>query len=311
MEQTILEALLQITVYSAVIFLIVLAARAALQKWTSPALRYALWFLVLLRLCIPVTIESGFHPIRLPQSTAPAIVSNVPDAAAERPAVVPEPQNAGADASAVGTLPANGGQIPAEPERTPLGWRQWALIAWGAGAALVLGAYLVTSWQLGRRIRRAGNVPGERTLEQYERVRAGMGIRGKVPVLLLPDIQSPALTVQLFPKLLLPERLLYEASAEKMAFSMAHELMHYKRGDYLVCLLLILLRAAYWFNPVVWFLPHFLRLDMESACDARVVRSMNGEQKLAYVDLLLSLAASESAAKTGLKGESAYEIHAN
>ena len=69
MEQTILNALLQITVYSAAIFLAVLAARAALQKWISPALRYALWFLVLLRLCIPVTIESGFHPIRLPQAT--------------------------------------------------------------------------------------------------------------------------------------------------------------------------------------------------------------------------------------------------
>lgn len=306
MEQTILNALIQISVYSAAIFLAVLAARAALQKWTSPALRYALWFLVLLRLCIPVTFESRFHPIRLPQPTA-AILSNAPNTLAAEPISTLEPQSGGA----ADTVLPDGGPITVKPERAPLDWRQWLLIGWGAGAALVLGAYLATGWQLSRRIRRTGNVPGERTLEQYERVRSGMGIRGKVPVLLLPDIQSPALTVQFRPKLLLPERLLYEANAEKMAFSMAHELMHYKRGDYLVCLLLILLRAAYWFNPVVWILPHFLRLDMESACDAQVVRSMNGEQKLAYIDLLLSLAANAGDAKLCPKGGSACEIHAD
>ena len=310
MEQTILNALLQITVYSAAIFLAVLAARAALQKWTSPALRYALWFLVLLRLCIPVTIESGFHPIRLPQATVAAATA-APDTVASGAAATQEPQSGEADLTVTGAALPDGAQTAVQPERTALGWRQWLLIAWGAGAAAVLGVYLATGWQLSRRIRRMGNVPGEKTLEQYERVRASMDIRGKVPVLLLPDIQSPALTVQFFPKLLLPERLLYEANAEKMAFSMAHELMHYKRGDYLVCLLLILLRAAYWFNPVVWILPHFLRLDMESACDARVVRSMSSEQKLAYVELLLSLTANENGANKGMKGESAYEIHAN
>lgn len=310
MEQTIFNALIQISIYSAAIFLAVLAARAVLQKWTSPALRYALWFLVLLRLCLPVTFESGFHPIRLPQATANT-VSSAPDTIDLEPASAQEPSTGGAIAPSSDTVLPDVDPITVKPERAPLGWRQWLLIGWGAGAALVLGAYLATGLQLGRRIRRTGNVPGEKTLEQYERVRGGMGIRGKVPVLLLPDIQSPALTVQFLPKLLLPERLLYEANAEKMAFSMAHELMHYKRGDYLVCLLLILLRAAYWFNPVVWILPHFLRLDMESACDAQVVRSMNSEQKLAYVDLLLSLAANEGGAKTSPKGGSAHEIHAN
>ena len=38
-----------------------------------------------------------------------------------------------------------------------------------------------------------------------------------------------------------PDRLIFAASAESMAFAMAHELMHFKRRDYLVCLLLLLL----------------------------------------------------------------------
>ena len=116
-----------------------------------------------------------------------------------------------------------------------------------------------------------------------------MQIRGRVPLLLMPDINSPALTVEPFPRLLLPDRLLFAANAESMAFAMAHELMHYKRKDYLVCLLLLLLRAVYWFHPVAWGLFYLMRLDMETACDSMVVARFDRERKLSYVNLLLAL----------------------
>ena len=94
------------------------------------------------------------------------------------------------------------------------------------------------------RLRRLGCEPGEKTTALYEQIKEQMQIRGRVPLLLMPDITSPALTVEPLPRLLLPDRLIFAANAESMAFAMAHELMHYKRKDYLVCLLLLLLRAA-------------------------------------------------------------------
>jgi beta-lactamase regulating signal transducer with metallopeptidase domain len=78
--------------------------------------------------------------------------------------------------------------------------------------------------------------------------------------------------------------------------------MHYKRGDYLVCLLLLLLRAVYWFHPVSWLLMHMMRLDMETACDAMVVARFDRAQKLSYVNLLLSLGEESSQATLHLKG---------
>ena len=61
MEQTILTRLLEITIYSTVLFLIVWLFRSVFTKLLSPQLKYALWFLVVLRLCLPVTLESGLH----------------------------------------------------------------------------------------------------------------------------------------------------------------------------------------------------------------------------------------------------------
>ena len=302
MEQTILTRILEIIVYSSVIFLFVWLFRAVFSKWLSPALKYALWFRVVLRLCIPFTLESAVHLFTLPQTAV-----ETAQVAASTPA--PQTQQPRENSPLL-----DGGAATARPQAQPvaelqptaiaaLSWQQWLLIVWGAGFLVALGLSLALMMQLNSRIRRLGCEPGRKTQALYDSLKAQMKIRGRVPLSLMPDISSPALTVEPKPRLLLPDRLLYEASAESMGFAMAHELMHYKRGDHLVCMLLLLLRAVYWFHPVSWLLLHMMRLDMETACDAMVVSRLDRAQKLNYVNLLLSLGEESSQAALHLKGE--------
>lgn len=291
MEQTILTRLLEISIYSAALFLIVWLFRTIFSKQLSPQLKYVLWFVVVLRLCIPVTLESGLHLFTLPEQ-----------ATAAQQAVEPTQQNAGQPAPTQADTPLldGGAALPAGAANTTqtgeakkpavtLNWRQWLVLAWLGGFTLVFGASLVLIFQLRARLNRLGSEPGEKTQALFVTVREQMGIRGRVPMLLMPDIKSPALTVEPSPRLLLPDRLIFVANAESMAFAMAHELMHFKRKDYLVCLLLLFLRAVYWFNPVSWGLLYLMRLDMETACDSMVVARFDKERKLGYVNLLLAL----------------------
>ena len=292
MEHTLLTRLLEILVYSTAIFLIVWLFRSVFTKLLSPQLKYVLWFLVVLRLCIPVTFESGLHLITTESSPEPIITS-----------ASPATQNSGeTDGMPQTETPQlDGGSVAAQPQpneadKSPLiqtamhlSWQQWLLIAWAIGFVLVLGASVTLMLQLRARLRKLGCEPGEKTNALYEKIKREMKIRGRVPLLLMPDIKSPALTVEPFPRLLLPDRLIFAANAESMAFAMAHELMHYKRKDYLVCLLLLLLRAVYWFHPVAWALLYLMRLDMETACDSMVVARFDRERKLSYVNLLLAL----------------------
>lgn len=292
MELTIFTRLLEITIYSTALFLIVWLFRSVFSRLLSPQLKYALWFLVVLRLCIPVTLESGLHLFTIDATSAPAVINTAP--AVQQPDWdVAAPQ---ADAPVL-----DGGADPQQPQtevaRSPaliksvqhLSWQQWLLIVWAAGFAAVFGTSIALMMQLRNRLKRLGCEPGEKTLAQYGDIRRQMKIRGDVPLVLMPDITSPALTVEPFPRLLLPDRLIFAANAESMAFAMAHELMHYKRRDYLVCLLLLLLRAVYWFHPVAWALLHLMRLDMETACDSMVVARFDKDRKLSYVNLLLAL----------------------
>ncbi|MFR7853457.1 MAG: hypothetical protein ACLU5K_05680 [Christensenellales bacterium] len=56
-----LSALFEVTAYSAVLFAAIMGFKLAFKSRLSPALHFALWFLVIARLCIPVTVESDFH----------------------------------------------------------------------------------------------------------------------------------------------------------------------------------------------------------------------------------------------------------
>ena len=291
MEQTILTRLLEILIYSTALFLIVWLFRTIFSKQLSPRLKYALWFIVVLRLCIPVTLESGLHLFTLESAPAPSVTSAKPaEQQQAQGAGSPEadaPQMDGATSPQTqGANPANTAVVKSAPR---LSWQQWLLIVWAAGFVLVLGVSATLMIQLRIRLRRLGCEPGDKTNALYEQIKSQMQIRGRVPILLMPDINSPALTVEPFPRLLLPDRLLFAANAESMAFAMAHELMHYRRKDYLVCLMLLLLRAVYWFHPVAWGLFHLMRLDMETACDSMVVARFDRERKLSYVNLLLAL----------------------
>ena len=297
MEQTILSRLLEIIIYSTALFLIVWLFRTLFQKLLSPQLKYALWFLVVLRLCIPVTLESGLHFFTLPAQAAPQITAPAQvDVIGPQP-VLPQTEAPALDGGVVQqpVQQDNAQQAAIKKTAKPLSWQQWVLIVWAAGFVVVFGTSFVLMMQLRARIRRLGCEPGAKTQAQYEDIRKQMGIRACVPMLLMPDIKSPALTVEPSPRLLLPDRLIFAANAESMAFAMAHELMHYKRKDYIVCQLLLLLRAVYWFHPVAWGLLYLMRLDMETACDSMVVARFDKERKLSYVNLLLALGEEDDA----------------
>lgn len=292
MEQTVLTQLLEIVLYSTALFLIVWLFRTAFSRLLSPQLKYALWFLVVLRLCIPVTLESGLHLFTLDSASVPTEINLKP--ATQQPnwaAVSPQGETPLLDGGAAQSQTQSNGADKMEPVQTErtLSWQQWLLIVWAAGFAAVFGTSVVLMLQLRDRIRRLGCEPGEKTLALYADIMRKMEIRGKIPLVLMPDITSPALTVEPAPRLLLPDRLVFAANSESMAFAMAHELMHYKRRDYLICLLLLLLRAVYWFHPVAWALLYLMRLDMETACDSMVVARFDKDRKLSYVNLLLAL----------------------
>jgi TonB family protein len=77
-------------------------------------------------------------------------------------------------------------------------------------------------------------------------------------------------------------------SEDRIRIVLRHELAHIRRGDWVVQLAGELLRAAYWFNPILWIACARLRLESEQACDDEVLSG--GVDGPEYATQLLELA---------------------
>ena len=273
------------------IFGAVLAFRRVFHNKMRPALRFGLWFLLLLRLTIPFTINSGVHLIVLPAAELTSTATTAPAEASARPVrpatVTTATARPSSKPSTTSTTPEEAQEQPPSSKRLTLS--QWLVILWGVVAAAFL-VRRVWMWRLlAARVRSRAQAPAPEIEGECQRFCREMHIRRSVRVLEMEDIVSPALTVGPRPAVLLPSSLMGKDREQERRFALLHELTHLKRGDDLMLLWYGVLRCLWWFHPVLWLMEKPFRMDMESACDAKAVLGMSRQEKLAYASLLLEL----------------------
>jgi bla regulator protein BlaR1 len=158
----------------------------------------------------------------------------------------------------------------------------WAI--WGAGMLLCVLPVLAGTWHL-RSLRRSGSACA-RGAALLHRLSAEAGIRRSVAVRVHESIPGPMTYGILRPVIMLP----LDATAwteEELSRAMIHELEHVRRGDWLSQYIARIVRALYWFHPLVWIAWRRLGLEAERACDDAVLRR---SEATAYANQLVLLA---------------------
>ena len=107
-------------------------------------------------------------------------------------------------------------------------------------------------------------------------------------VWLCDSVKSPFILGVFRPRIYLPSDM-DEGTAELV---LKHEKAHLKRRDHLWKPLGFVLLSVYWFNPVLWLSYVLLCRDIELACDEKVIRDMEGTDKKAYSEALLTCSVS-------------------
>ena len=296
----ILNVLLEISIYAAVIFFALMCVKKVFHKQMSPLLHYAVWALLIVRLMMPVTIDSSLKLVVIPteataqqtaqvaeQSAADAddavlAPNNTVSAVDELQASQPVTETAAKTQTAVNTTATTG-----RTSTVHLGTTDLLLIVWMAGAAAAL-VYIAAAYVMTKRRMAHGAVPvSARVMRLFDECKCELGIRGRLKIASAAGIVSPAL---FFPRtILMPVDALRSMSDVQIRFALRHELTHYRRRDHVMSFALVLLQAVYWFNPFVWLAFRQIRLDMEVACDNSVVGAMDGADKMAYASTVLSM----------------------
>ena len=248
---------------------VVLLVRAIFKNRVPKRMLYALWLVVLLKLCLPGTLVS------LP--VLPAEDAAVPAQSAERPVqtapVIQRPAQTVTQPQTLAQQPVS----PVQETAKPLTTAQILQIVWFSGSAL-LGLWLFSAWAV--------------FTIRLHRDRRFLGKRGGTCIYVSDAVKSPCLA-GLIPAVYLTEDVLQADEAELI---LRHELTHLRHLDFLWSLCRTAAVTVYWWNPFIWLAAICSKRDAELACDEAVAAKLPESKRLAYARAILAQAPRKTAA---------------
>ena len=185
--------------------------------------------------------------------------------------------------------------IPPQPDPVPdqnspfttLHWTDWIAMVWvGFGLFLLIRLIvgLCAVWHISARSSNFGRAVEQLRSDWNRRINVRLSNRVTVPMvwgLLRPVILLPV-----------------DANhwqTERLRAVLLHELAHLKRWDWTMQMVAQITCAIYWFNPLVWFVARWMRIEAEQACDDHVLNA--GYQSTDYAQHLLDITRNVKIAK--------------
>lgn len=261
---------------SSLLIVALFACEFLLRRRLRASIRYTLWLVVLVKLCVPPTFALPTSPVWWLHQT-PSLVAAKPKlphyTVTYDQEPLPEPPQISRPAF---TLP--------KPAMTKAAW----LLAISASASVALLFWmLIRWWQIARLARRAAT--SERLTALADEARRSIGMKNRVPVRLTAKTMSPAVCGLFRPTILIPQSLAAEFADEQLRAVLLHELIHLRRCDVWLNFFQTLLQIGYWWHPLVWLANARIRRVREEAVDDAVMLALRDDAET-YAPTLLEVA---------------------
>ena len=137
-------------------------------------------------------------------------------------------------------------------------------IVWTIGILLLVAYTVISYWRLHREIDTA--------------------VRYKDNIFQSENVSSPFVLGLIKPRIYLP----FKLDGQNLEHVVAHEKAHIHRKDHWWKPLGFLLLTIHWFNPLMWLAYVLLCRDIELACDEKVIKELDNEQRADYTQALVA-----------------------
>ena len=280
-----------------------------LRDRLSARWRFTFWWLILIRLMLPVMPESAWSIFNIARKNASENLAVTP--ASE---IIPNftithsiplkpdvsewagDENALDDDSAVT-------DSSALPAMKPLNWYQSKSFqlavagVWLLGVLLYGGRIVIGSIWFKYRLAHRDPIDNPELSKISEECRKTLGLKRPLVIIETPEVDCPALFGLFRPKIVVPHHFL-RYSSEEWRHILLHESAHIRRNDVLLTCLLAVLQALHWFNPLVWFAFHRIKADRELVCDALVLSHLEEQERKSYGHTLIKILESVTTPKS-------------
>lgn len=299
MGNTFLMNLVQIGLTVSAAALVLFALRKMMKKRYPARAVCIVWAILAVRLLLPVQLTLPEAPVQLtPRTTYLTRTDFAPAQLAQAGLPVIEQDGETTTRRWVTAEQAQALTPNDMPSLISFDLGHMLMCLWGLGMAVFAGWQVLMYWSFAYLLRSSDAPVGRNTLRRvFEEQKRSLGIARNIPLLVSPAADCPMLAGFIRPALYLPDENLSEQEA---VFIFRHELVHYKRGDLWLKLLLTAAKTMHWFNPLVHLLARLAQEDIELACDDAVVRGMDGAARRAYGEAILRSAVAQSRRRSAL-----------
>ncbi|TWT34985.1 Regulatory protein BlaR1 [Thalassoglobus neptunius] len=271
------------------LLVIVMSLNLLFRRWMSSGQMSLLWGIVLLRLILPfapgssLSLQSAYISI-----TQPEEFNAVPEESVE-PWQEVEVYHVADSTPHHGIATA----YQANPHQSETTWSDILGLVipfvWLTGFVTTLFWTLLSHYRFTRRVRQVLQCQDFRVLKLWTDVCQQVGLRREIPVVIIDEVQQPAVMGVFRPQLLLPSETL-SISDYQLKMVMLHEAAHLKCWDLAVNWVMLLIRAVHWWNPIYWIAATRYVNLREQARDAMVLNWLDTPSEHEYSSLLLMFA---------------------
>ncbi|MBQ6849967.1 MAG: M56 family metallopeptidase [Oscillospiraceae bacterium] len=258
-----------------------LLSRRTMKRHYVAKLRYWLWLIIALRLCLPVDINIQLNrtaPVNIPvrdyyiSAQQPQIDGQM----TEFEIITADQLNSRPMENTEYTQ-----EIPpviSTVSITDILYRIWLAVA------VLLGVVSVISYILAKRDIMSTAFYDDNLTACMENMKKQMKISKQVKIAVCNYTGSPMLVGIFSPVIVLPNN---EYTATQLEMIIRHELTHLKRNDILYKFILHLVSCVYWFNPLTACMARLAGKDIEISCDEDIVKTGDKQFKAEYAQTII------------------------
>jgi beta-lactamase regulating signal transducer with metallopeptidase domain/peroxiredoxin len=275
--------LLVTSLKAAVVFSLIMLIRFVFQDRLPARWQHAMWFLLIIRLVLPLEIPSSLSIFNLAMKREADTLRyfeyrDLVQQGAEETVISPF--------ATVAVEPSN---VPDAARQINFGLDHILTVLWLTGVLCYIIILLVTNIRIRRCIRQVQRVQDGWAYALFENCAKRMGLKRLPELYVHATAHVPFSCGIRSPRIVIPVQFIKSLSESQLRHIFLHEMAHIKRYDLLFALVTSLLQAIYWFNPFVWLAFLMMRYDRETACDEKVLAALGESEKYYYGETLISL----------------------
>ncbi|MBS4537006.1 M56 family metallopeptidase [Clostridium sp. D2Q-11] len=292
-----------------ILAVLILFLKKILKKQLNAHWSYYIWFILLIRLIMPLAPESSISIFNLfddtnasvkvlqediqkessPNTYSSESSSNENNIAKESYSSSEQTNELLPKTNTTDITPKEGNSLVTKSIENNISYMSILSVIWLVGIIILILYTIFANMKLWFNLRKESVSNSEQMLSLWEECKKEMNIHRSIPLITSKNIHTPTLISFIKIQLVFPEKMINKLSNEEIRYIFLHELSHVKRLDTVTNWIMVIIQSIHWFNPVVWFSFHKMRQDCEISCDATVLSHLSKDEHKEYGMTIISL----------------------